>query len=608
MKEFERIIEMNVCDKRNHEIHQIHKSGVLKSLFSWFIMICAVFSSYAGVVEATSPVFGLSLKSDGVRQSAGAETLTYSSQWDGGDGATVTIAENGAVVADGLSGEGTCPWSVQKTGEYTLTHTTYTNGIAGKVETATFVVPGPELTFEYDGGLFVGGKVTINGNLEGWTIYYTLDGSTPTTESLKYTGPFTLSSAANLKAYAVSDSGMSTPLIENNYAVVERARIENVRARQRWPWNGKVDIDFDVVGSAGVSYGVVLSVTDTIGGTNLTMRTVTTSDEAAINPTGAKVIPGQYRWTWDAAADHPDGFECDAISVNVDVLGEGAFAYFVRFNANGGEGIMNDEMFIYGVEKVLPANAFKRGGYAFVGWAISPDGEKVYEDKQQIRNLTATSDVIINLYAVWVDKVQLWEGGPYWATTNIGSEKPEDYGYYFWWGDTVGYKREGDKWVASDGSNSNFSFTESNTPTYNKDNSTLQSEGWITVDNVLALEHDAAHIHWGCDWRMPTKQEFDDLNNKCDWTWTTTNGVKGYVVSGRGDYASNSIFLPCAGYGYGTSLNDSGSDGYYWSSVPYSDSSGRACNLYFLSGYRYSNYYSYRDRGRSVRPLQGFTK
>ena len=42
------------------------------------------------------------------------------------------------------------------------------------------------------------------------------------------------------------------------------------------------------------------------------------------------------------------------------------------------------------------------------------------------------------------EKVQLWAGGPYWATTNIGAEKPEEYGYYFWWGDTVGYKREGD--------------------------------------------------------------------------------------------------------------------------------------------------------------------
>ena len=206
MKEFERIIEMNVVNNKEPRNTPNTRKCVVNRVFScisWFVMICAAFSSYAGVVEATSSVFSLSVKHDGVRQSAGAETLTYSSQWDGGDGATVTIAENGAVVADGLSGEGIHPWSVQKTGEYTLTHTTYTNGIAGKVETATFVVPGPELTFEYDGGPFVGGKVTINGNLEGWTIYYTLDGSTPTTESLKYTGPFTLSSAANLKAYAV---------------------------------------------------------------------------------------------------------------------------------------------------------------------------------------------------------------------------------------------------------------------------------------------------------------------------------------------------------------------------------------------------------------------
>lgn len=55
------------------------------------------------------------------------------------------------------------------------------------------------------------------------------------------------------------------------------------------------------------------------------------------------------------------------------------------------------------------------------------------------------------------EKVQLWKDGPYWATTNIGAEKPEDFGYYFWWGDTVGYKREKDKWVATDGSSSDFS-------------------------------------------------------------------------------------------------------------------------------------------------------
>ena len=145
--------------------------------------------------------------------------------------------------------------------------------------------------------------------------------------------------------------------------------------------------------------------------------------------------------------------------------------------------------------------------------------------------------------------------------------------------------------------------------------STLQSEGWIVSQNgtyVLVPEHDAAQVQWGGGWRMPTKQEFDDLNNKCDWTWTTQNGVNGYIVRGRGAYASNSIFLPCAGYGYGTSLSYSGSYGYYWSSVPLSDYPYYSWYLYFYSGHHYTtNGYSdgnYRSYGFSVRPVQGFTK
>ena len=204
------------------------------------------------------------------------------------------------------------------------------------------------------------------------------------------------------------------------------------------------------------------------------------------------------------------------------------------------------------------------------------------------------------------DKVQLWEGGPYWATTNIGAEKPEDSGYYFWWGDAVGYKRENNKWVASDGSNSDFSFKESKTPTYNKSISALQSERWITSDGVLAPEHDAANVHWGNGWRMPTRDELSALNNNCDWTWTTMNGVNGYVVKGRGAYASKSIFLPAAGYGDGTSLNGSGSYGYYWSSVPDSDYGSYARYLGFDSSYRYADGYGGRYLGWSVRPLKGF--
>ena len=140
------------------------------------------------------------------------------------------------------------------------------------------------------------------------------------------------------------------------------------------------------------------------------------------------------------------------------------------------------------------------------------------------------------MFGAWADDahdmVQLWAGGPYWATTNIGADKPEDYGYYFWWGDTVGYKWENEQWVASDGSSSNFRFHHDavSKQTYIKNIYTLKSEGWITDDGVLAPTNDAAHVQWGGAWRMPTLDELNGLNNNCDWTWTTTNGVNGYLV------------------------------------------------------------------------------
>ncbi|MDE3276073.1 MAG: MBG domain-containing protein, partial [Verrucomicrobiota bacterium] len=81
----------------------------------------------------------------GDRVSAGSEELTFSSLWDGDAEATVTIAQDGAAIFAGLSGEGVKTWTVDRNGRYELTHTTYNNGVAGKVETAVFVVEGKEV-------------------------------------------------------------------------------------------------------------------------------------------------------------------------------------------------------------------------------------------------------------------------------------------------------------------------------------------------------------------------------------------------------------------------------------------------------------------------------
>ena len=213
--------------------------------------------------------------------------------------------------------------------------------------------------------------------------------------------------AATMRAFAVSESGMETAEIGREYALVKRAEIESVKARQRYPWNGKVDVDFTLIGSEGAQYCAVFSVEDVVGGTNLPALTVTVSPNAIVpdgkdvNPAGESIAPGVHRWVWNADADLPDGFECERVSVKIKALGDGAFTYSVRFDANGGEGTMSDDMFIYGVEKVLLANTFTRTGYTFQGWSTSASGAKVYDDKQSVSNLTETSGSIVNLYAVW---------------------------------------------------------------------------------------------------------------------------------------------------------------------------------------------------------------
>ena len=221
--------------------------------------------------------------------------------------------------------------------------------------------------------------------------------------------------------------------------------------------------------------------------------------------------------------------------------------------------------------------------------------------------------------------VQLWENGPYWAECNVGASEPEECGYYFWWGDTVGYTRSGGTWdertsrfydvtwVSSTGeqmSNSPFPDSDSSPttcPTMNKDNSTLQSEGWIDATTNLVAAHDAATAHLGAPWRMPTYQEYDDLINNCTTTWIT-NGVKGRLVTGTGAYANRSIFLPATGYGITTNLYNTASQGYYWSSTPNPGRLSYAWRLHFTSKSFSQQYSNYRYYGQPVRPVRDFAE
>ena len=448
---------------------------------------------------------------------------------------------------------------------------------------------------------------------------------------------------------SVSNLTSAPDAVVNLYAVWKLVlEVTSVTARQRYPWNGLVDIDLTF--SAGGLSTVSFVVKDTAGNTNLNARTFYLGNPEQNNRT-LEVQPGTHRFVWDAAADLGQvtlsSFAVTAkvmeknFQVNVsNGTGSGSFVegstttvtaaaktgytfaswsgadadlgllasatsasttltipsrdvayeatytpntYTVKFNANGGSGSMPVESFTYDVSKALTANAFTRNGWNFLGWAESASATTAkYSNGQSVKNLAAAGTK--NLYAVWgLQGVQLWANGPYFSEINIGAEKPEDAGYYFWWGDTVGYKRQDSKWVASDGSSSNFSFTADNTPTYDISYWTLKSQGWVDSDYVLVPAKDAAHVLWGGNWRIPTKAELSSLIYKCTWTLTTTNSVKGYIVKGKNDFASASIFIPFTGYAYSTSISEVTSLGDYWSSLVSSDYNTTAWSLFIDS-------------------------
>ena len=156
--------------------------------------------------------------------------------------------------------------------------------------------------------------------------------------------------------------------------------------------------------------------------------------------------------------------------------------------------------------------------------------------------------------------VQLWAGGPYWAECNVGASKPEEYGLYFIWGDTVGHVG-GWKFFYTD-------FGASTCPTCGKSYFELQTFGYIDIAGNLKAAHDAATAHLGAPWRMPTDVEFWALCENCTVTYVNRNGVDGLLCTGKDNYASKSIFLPGANHGgVKGSYDSTSSSGFYWSAT-----------------------------------------
>lgn len=172
-----------------------------------------------------------------------------------------------------------------------------------------------------------------------------------------------------------------------------------------------------------------------------------------------------------------------------------------------------------------------------------------------------------------------------WATTNVDASAPEESGGYYAWGEI--------ETKASYSSDNYKYYTNGKTPTK-----------YVNSDKtpVLAPEDDVASVKWGGDWRMPTKQEWEELFNNCDVEWTTQNGVPGRkFTSKKVRYLQNSIFIPAVGEKY-KEINRSEGMGRYWTSSSAPKDNSRSSYVTFGSG-GFGVFDESRETGRPVRPV-----
>ena len=171
------------------------------------------------------------------------------------------------------------------------------------------------------------------------------------------------------------------------YAVWALEDVELKSFRQRYPWNGLVDIDFELTGVAGRNYTLLVQVRDNVGGTNLNVCTVL-DDQLSAKENPLMVSAGTHRIMWNADADLPDGFKCDDVSMRL------AFVTTVEFDACGGQCDVTAKQYVLGDsygELPMPTKA----GAAFRGWYSDSE----YSEAVTVESLAVPSITV--LHAKW---------------------------------------------------------------------------------------------------------------------------------------------------------------------------------------------------------------
>ena len=333
------------------------------------------------------------------------------------------------------------------------------------------------------------------------------------------------------------------------------------------------------------------------------------SGKRSFNSAGytASIISGDLTLEQDAAHVNLGGnWQMPTTDYYQELIDNCIYSFYSNYRGTGVACAVFKSM-VNGNELVIPCTGYYNGitklsdGYAYCwssSWSSSSAAKRGYGSNTFIATSTSNRYYGINVRAIVPGTKTPGSGtgtennykyvdlglpsGLKWATCNVGASSPEQTGLYFAWGETTGYTGEQ---------------VTSGVRAFSKD--VYNSGPAASISANLTLEQDAARANLGGNWRMPTKDDYQELFDNCNVTWVSNYKEKG--VAGRlfiSNINGNMLFLPAAGTGNNSSVNNIGSNGYYWTSSWYSSTS--AYQLHFICGEQSFGYYR-RYYGRPVR-------
>jgi hypothetical protein len=252
----------------------------------------------------------------------------------------------------------------------TTAYVGFTGGTGGTVSTqsilnwtytpagSTSVTPAALPTFVPAAGTYLGTQlVTISDATSGATVYFTTDGSNPTTSSTVYSGPIAVNATATLKALAVSSSGGSSPIATAAYIINAGGGGGTPVVNFESGFPGSTQLTF-LQGAAVV--GDALQVTN--GGnfengaawfpTPVNVTAFTTDFDFQITPAGPQASDG-FTFTLQNTGLGATGGIGGALGYQG--IGKSVAVKFDTFN-NAGEGINSTGFFTGGAEPTVPAS------------------------------------------------------------------------------------------------------------------------------------------------------------------------------------------------------------------------------------------------------------